>query len=240
MSSISITGGLIHYWQSHHLKALHDRYLPKLHSRVAFERFYRWLVCRSQEIIAGIDTVSLQRYMVLLIGSVLVLCGWAYVTAARAPLGGPLAGSSPDVIALAGLVALVIGSVGATILHRRRLTAVVFLSTVGLVVSLAFVRFSAPDLALTQLAVEVVTITLLLLALRFVPPEAVETAISAVARHWIGHRGRCKVAAPATRCSTGMTFRLLPANAVPGGGGTNVSIISLTSAPSTRSARSPC
>ncbi len=227
MSSISITGGLIHYWQSHHLKALHDRYLPKLHSRVAFERFYRWLVCRSQEIIAGIDTVSLQRYMVLLIGSVLVLCGWAYVTAARAPLGGPLAGSSPDVIALAGLVALVIGSVGATILHRRRLTAVVFLSTVGLVVSLAFVRFSAPDLALTQLAVEVVTITLLLLALRFVPPEGPSEIPRFRQLRDIGLAigGGVGVAALSyamlSRPMTTISDYYLQ-NAVPGGGGTNV------------------
>jgi multicomponent K+:H+ antiporter subunit A len=49
--------------------------------------------------------------------------------------------------------------------------AIVFLSVVGLVVSLAFIRFRAPDLALTQLSVEVVTIVLLLLALRFLPGE---------------------------------------------------------------------
>jgi multicomponent K+:H+ antiporter subunit A len=35
-----------------------------------------------------------------------------------------------------------------------------------------FIRFAAPDLALTQLSVEVVTIVLLLLALRFLPGEA--------------------------------------------------------------------
>jgi len=42
---------------------------------------------------------------------------------------------------------------------------------VGLVVTLVFVRFSAPDLALTQLAVEVVTIVLLMLALFFLPQK---------------------------------------------------------------------
>jgi multisubunit Na+/H+ antiporter MnhB subunit len=47
--------------------------------------------------------------------------------------------------------------------------AVAFASVVGLIVSLAFLRFSAPDLALTQLSVEVVTIVLLLLSLRFIP-----------------------------------------------------------------------
>ena len=67
--------------------------------------------------------------------------------------------------------------------HRQRLTAVVFLSVVGLVVALAFVRFAAPDLALTQLSVEVVMIVLLLLALRFLPSEApAETAVFRRAR----------------------------------------------------------
>jgi multicomponent K+:H+ antiporter subunit A len=40
---------------------------------------------------------------------------------------------------------------------------------VGLIVSLVFAQFSAPDLALTQLSVEIVTIILLLLALFFLP-----------------------------------------------------------------------
>jgi multicomponent K+:H+ antiporter subunit A len=42
-------------------------------------------------------------------------------------------------------------------------------SIVGLAVSLAFVQFSAPDLALTQISVEVVTTILLLLALNLLP-----------------------------------------------------------------------
>lgn len=43
------------------------------------------------------------------------------------------------------------------------------LGVVGLMVSLAFARYSAPDLALTQLSVEVVSIILLILALFFMP-----------------------------------------------------------------------
>ena len=55
--------------------------------------------------------------------------------------------------------------------HEQRLLALLTASGAGLVVVLAFVRFSAPDLALTQLTVEVVTTVLLLLALRFLPLE---------------------------------------------------------------------
>ena len=68
--------------------------------------------------------------------------------------------------------ALVFGALGCAAWHRRRPVAIVFASVVGLVVSLVFIRFSAPDLALTQLSVEVVTIVLLLLSLRFLPEAA--------------------------------------------------------------------
>ena len=55
--------------------------------------------------------------------------------------------------------------------HRRRFLALVVIAIIGLMVSVGFVYLSAPDLALTQIAVETVTILLLLLALHFLPKE---------------------------------------------------------------------
>ena len=51
----------------------------------------------------------------------------------------------------------------------HRLVALVLMSGAGLVVCLTFVWLSAPDLALTQLLVEIVTAVLLLLGLRWLP-----------------------------------------------------------------------
>ncbi|MBN9405333.1 MAG: monovalent cation/H+ antiporter subunit A [Burkholderiales bacterium] len=51
----------------------------------------------------------------------------------------------------------------------HRLAALVMAGVVGLCVSLTFLWFSAPDLALTQLTVEVVTTVLFLLGLRWLP-----------------------------------------------------------------------
>ena len=53
--------------------------------------------------------------------------------------------------------------------HRERLLALILTSGVGLIVSLLFIQFSAPDLALTQISVDVVTTILLLLALNLLP-----------------------------------------------------------------------
>jgi multicomponent K+:H+ antiporter subunit A len=51
----------------------------------------------------------------------------------------------------------------------HRLAALILLGGAGLAVVVTFVWFSAPDLALTQLTVEVVTTVLLLLGLRWLP-----------------------------------------------------------------------
>jgi multicomponent K+:H+ antiporter subunit A len=51
----------------------------------------------------------------------------------------------------------------------HRLVALILVGGVGLVTCLTFAWFSAPDLALTQIAVEVVTLVLILLGLRWLP-----------------------------------------------------------------------
>ncbi|HET8698757.1 MAG TPA: hydrogen gas-evolving membrane-bound hydrogenase subunit E, partial [Gammaproteobacteria bacterium] len=51
----------------------------------------------------------------------------------------------------------------------HRLAALIMLGGTGLVTCLTFAWFSAPDLALTQISVEIVTVVLLLLGLRWLP-----------------------------------------------------------------------
>jgi multicomponent K+:H+ antiporter subunit A len=54
-------------------------------------------------------------------------------------------------------------------LHRNRFLSLILIGIVGLMVSIGFTFLSAPDLAMTQFTVEVVTIILMLLALNFLP-----------------------------------------------------------------------
>jgi multicomponent K+:H+ antiporter subunit A len=64
----------------------------------------------------------------------------------------------------------------------HRLAAVVMVSVCGLMTCVTFVWFSAPDLALTQLAVEVVTTVLILLGLRWLPRRNEDVAPSISSR----------------------------------------------------------
>ena len=72
-------------------------------------------------------------------------------------------------VLIAGWLMLVAATCGLVFLHRNRLLSLILIGIVGLMVSIGFILFSAPDLAMTQITVEVVTIILLLLALNFLP-----------------------------------------------------------------------
>jgi multicomponent K+:H+ antiporter subunit A len=118
---------------------------------------------------------------------------------------------------------------GILLRHHNRLLALILIGVVGLVVSMAFNFLSAPDLALTQISVEVVTIILLLLALNFMPKETPQESST-------GRRIRDVVIASVAGLGVGgLIYAILTRNflfetisefhlkyAYKGGGGTNV------------------
>ncbi len=65
-------------------------------------------------------------------------------------------------------LAILVG-VGGVLTARSRLSAIIFAGIIGVGSTLAFVLLSAPDLALTQLLIETVTIILFLSVFRFLP-----------------------------------------------------------------------
>ncbi len=129
----------------------------------------------------AIHAPSLQR-MLFAVFAVMVLAvadGWS---TGGGRFGGARPGlPAPPVAILAW--GLLIAATGAVVVaQRRRFRALVYVSVIGLIVALAFVHLSAPDLALTQIAVEVVTILLLLLALNLLPKQP--PTLSSQARRW--------------------------------------------------------
>ena len=145
---------------------------------------------------AGQGHGSLQRYLLLLVLFALLAGAWPFVTGRAPPLPAPVA-PEPG-FGFVVLWAIGLAAIAATVLaHERRLLALLLLGAVGLVVSLAFVHFSAPDLALTQLLVEVATIILMMLALHWLPAESAPATRGSVAR-------RIRDAAVATAAGAGV------------------------------------
>ena len=95
-------------------------------------------------------------------------------------------------------------AVGTAFLAKyHRLAALVMLGGVGLIVCVTFVWLSAPDLAITQLLVEIVTTVLILLGLRWLPKrsEGIDDTVTFRARF-----RRFRDLALAVACGVGMTF----------------------------------
>ena len=171
MSALALVGGLLLYAGLQRFIDLHRLEHVARGGREMFEMAQAGIVRAMRTLTVSLQNGSLQRYLLLLIGFALAagLLPWLSSD------GWPGLPALPDDPAPLGFVAIWAIGIAATLatalLRRQRLLALVLLGAVGLSVSLAFVWFSAPDLALTQILVDVATIVLMMLALRWLPQQ---------------------------------------------------------------------
>src|SRR5690606_36656802 len=138
---------------------------------------FRWnmeaLYALANRFTTRIANGSVQRSMLLLVLAVLFAgaapfvdsLGGGDLPALRAPSSMPLRGWFLWFV-------MVACTAWTSRLYRQRLLALLVVGGIGLMVSMAFVFLSAPDLALTQLLVEMVSLALLLLGLHYLPPRS--------------------------------------------------------------------
>ncbi len=184
MSAVALAGGLYVY-----ARLLKNRRLLQLESeqwfgpltgRHVFAASVNGTLSLAGRLYSGIDNGSLQRYLAWLVGSAIVVAAW--------PLAGQgiTAGSRPTLEAgpLAWVVwgVLLLTCAMLVVTHHKRFQAVILVGVVGLVTSLTFVTLSAPDLALTQLSVEVVSTVLMLMGLALLPAHTPQE--SRASRKW--------------------------------------------------------
>jgi multicomponent K+:H+ antiporter subunit A len=228
MSIIAMVGGVAVYLSLQRFYDLHRYVHSPFGGHWLFREFMAVLLKTSVALTRGLENGSLQRYLAWTVIAALVLGAWPFLAWDWNTGERPMT----PVNGVAVIIWVILAAVtAATVkMHEQRFVALILVSTVGLVPSLAFVYFAAPDLALTQISVEVVTIVLLLLALywlpQYTPPE---TGRSANRR-----KMRDAVLAVASGLGiTGITYALLTRpfqslseyyleQSVPGGGGTNV------------------
>ena len=166
MSVTALAGGLLLYHQRKGLFAFYERKY-RIDEKEVFEKHIQRMVRLAQRCTDALENGSLQRSVALLIGTALLLAAVEFW-----PLGN-LTGAVPltpvDGATLLMAIVMMVAALATVVIHHNRFAALLVLGVVGLILSLGFVRFSAPDLALTQISVEVVTIILLMLALYFLP-----------------------------------------------------------------------
>ncbi len=142
---------------------------PRPEAKTIFEAIIAAAVSLAQTVTHGLHNGAFTRYAAIFSVTVLAVGYHAWATGTMGPATRTVQPAGP--VELAGWAMLVAATCGLVALHRNRLLALIFIGIVGLMVSVGFVFFSAPDLAMTQITVEVVTIILLLLALNFLPNQ---------------------------------------------------------------------
>lgn len=168
MSLLAFVVGIALYWRYGEVRRFTQQFAG-VDARRVFERMLVSMGYRAEQLIAKLEGNSLQRYVGWLWLGALVMGGIGLVQITD--LTGAAGNQELDGILILGAGMLMFGGVATAATHRYRLISLLMLSVVGLFVALTFARFSAPDLALTQLSVEVVTMILLMLALFFLPQK---------------------------------------------------------------------
>ncbi len=225
MSFIASVGGILLYLGRRPLFKLATRLEGRLDAKAVYDWLLAHLLAMADLVTGALDTGSLQRMLFVFILSALTLGTVGF--SGGEPLTGDRVLLPADAVSLLVTLALITVAFWTVILHRRRLTALIVMGALGLLVSLIFVKFSAPDLALTQLSVEVVTIILLLLALYFLPQY------SPAESSWPRRIRDIAIAGLAGSGAAALTWAVLTrpyetiadyflANSLPGGGGSNV------------------
>lgn len=172
MSIIALVGGLLLYWALHgYLRTCAEGppFFRRLNGQRIFDRILvtvSWRWARAAETYATTRRLQPQLRIVVVVA---VLAGiWAMWGAGRVLPSFTVHGFDPVLGAL-WLIGSVCAVSAAYQAKYHRFAALILLSGTGLITCLSFVWLSAPDLAVTQLLVEVVTTVLILLGLRWLP-----------------------------------------------------------------------
>ncbi|MGJ8555952.1 MAG: monovalent cation/H+ antiporter subunit A [Sulfitobacter geojensis] len=226
MSIAAVVGGLIVLALFKPLLKLWDA-APRPEAKVIFEALVEAVTALSRGLIHGLHNGAFSRYAAIAAVTITAIGYHAWATGTVGPATRAPQTAGP--VEIAGWVMLVTATLGLVFLHRNRLLSLILIGIVGLMVSVGFVFLSAPDLAMTQITVEVVTIILLLLALNFLPNRTpVESSVLRRMRDAL-------VALAAGLATFAMSYHFLLrdtvapsisefhlANSYKGGGGTNV------------------
>jgi len=224
MSMVGLMGGLALMTALTSVDRLRSAF-PRPEAKLLYERAVAACVSAARWSIERSHSNELQRYVAVMIVAVLAVGAIGFLGADHE------AGTRPQLelssAAIVGWLVLGAACVVAVARHRDRLLLLIVTGVAGLVVALTFALFSAPDLALTQISVEIVAVILILLALNAMPKRTPRET-SRMKRSLDGVIAACAGVATAALSFAVLTRGFEPissyflAQAQPAGGGSNV------------------
>jgi len=226
MSAIAIAMGILLYVNKKSVGSMYDKYLRDIDARDPYNWFITFIFASANTIHQFLHSGKIYNSIYILL-TFSLLAGWVGFGYSEASIFGQRAFLPIDLVSLTITVFTVISIGGVIYYHHDRFVALIIVGIAGLITSLIFIKFSAPDLALTQLSVEVVTIVLMLLALyylpQFTPKESSKKKITAdVILSVLGGIGAFVLTLSVFSREYTPISDFFVANAKTGGGGTNI------------------
>jgi multicomponent K+:H+ antiporter subunit A len=179
MSLGALIGGIVLYLMLQRYLARGIEGPPLLRHLVGPRIFERLLILLSVKWAKALErlfgTRRLQPQLAVLVGVAIAAAALPLLGGAG-PLNLSFSGADPA-LALVWVTGMACAIGAAVQAKYHRVAALMLMGGAGLATSITFVWFSAPDLALTQLLVEVVTTVLILLGLRWLPKRSLDVAI---------------------------------------------------------------
>ena len=155
--------GLV-WWQRESFAALQQRLTPAWNANTVYYGLKDGVDRIATSFILQTQGLALPSQLRLSLAAAGVLV--AYVLLRAAP---PFQAEWAFSFSLLLILTLLLSGAAGAALSRNRLTAVVLMGLTGFGTAAAFLYFRAPDLALTQMVIETITVVLFLLAFRFLP-----------------------------------------------------------------------
>lgn len=165
LSALTIAGGALLFWRRQAVARLQATVPQLAGAAEGYQALLVWLNRGADRVTGVVQSGSLPVYIGIILVTVLAFPGVTLLTRTRLPPGIELGESLLQVAVGAAVVAAAIGAGVA----QRRFAAVLFLGGVGYGIAVLFLIQGAPDLALTQLLVETLSLVIFVLVLRHLP-----------------------------------------------------------------------
>ncbi len=178
-SVLTLVVGLLLFWRREPLARLQSGVAPPVSAEHGYRAVMRWTDRAAVEVTGVVQRGSVAAYLAVILVVLLALPGGALLTGRDLPVRF-VAWDTPAQ-AVIGLV-VVLAAVMTT-RSRRRLRAVILAGVTGYGTALLFLVHGAPDIALTQLLAETVTLVVFVLVLRRLPEYFTDRPLSPL-RHW--------------------------------------------------------
>lgn len=169
LSGITVLGGLFVFLYRTRFWAMSDRVLKAIRpygAEAMYERIFSAIVRLSKWQTAKLQTGHLHDYVFFIVGTTTVFTGWVLF---RSMDGLPVIQFAQFDLWIAALVTLMGVAAICAVVSERYFLILGALGTIGFGIALLFAYYGAPDLAITQLMVEALTVVLFMFVIYGLP-----------------------------------------------------------------------